>query len=51
MTDPWHDPGDFLVVLLEVVGGVWDENGLPEALRGVELPPFHATPPPPGQVA
>ena len=52
VADPWRDPGDFLVVLLEVVGNKWDDNGLPEALRGVlERQPFHGSPIKPGTVA
>ena len=50
VADPWHDSGDFLVVLLDVVGNKWDDNGLPEALRGVlERQTYHPYPPPPGR--
>ena len=45
VADPWHDSGDFLIVLLDVIGNKWDDNGLPEALRGVlERQTFHAYP-------
>ena len=43
VTDPWHDPGDFLLLLSFAVPE-WDEDGLPEALRGVTVTPMHVYP-------
>ena len=39
LNDPWHDPGEFLVVCGHMPGLMLDPAALPEALRGVELPP------------
>ena len=38
LDDPWRDPADFLLVLRFELGNIcWDPDGLPAALRGVEL--------------
>lgn len=40
--DPLRDPADFLACLRETTTPLYDADGLPAALRGVEPTPLHA---------
>ena len=52
LSDPWREPADFLLMLRLHLGGVcWYRDGLPEALRHVEVTQMTAWPLGPGAVA